>query len=576
MFRNLNVRSKIIIPVSVLGIIILILGFVSIYNMGNVMKASRELSSQYANNISKLGRISSDFESIQKTIYAHIASDNAGMMSVLTEQAKELDATILEECEEIEKVLESEQDKEIFQQFMAQYKEFETACQMSFDFKNNGQAEKAAAIANTTLTSEGLLLEKQIQDIVESYQYEMDSAVKQQENIYQRSVYVIVFMIIIGLVVWLGVVWICWNLICKRLVNVSGQIRDVILTIDEGRGDLTKRVAITSTDEIGQVALGINKFIETLQNIMGQINTTSNQLDSIVRSVSDKISMANSNSNDISSVMDELSDSMRKVAENVIGIQQSVETADENISELAEASQNLYLYAGEMQKRAENLQKGAIENKQNTSDVVNDIIDKLQQAIEDSKSVEHVNELTDEILSISSQTNLLALNASIEAARAGEAGKGFAVVADEIGKLASNSREAANNIQNINSMVVLAVNKLVDSSNIIVEYINQNILPDYDSFVDAGRQYNEDAVHVNEIVNRFNDMSVSLKSLVSSITEAVSGINYAVTESTSGVTNVAANTSGLVHDIEEISKAMDDNQQIAGELTQEAERFIAL
>ena len=62
----------------------------------------------------------------------------------------------------------------------------------------------------------------------------------------------------------------------------------------------------------------------------------------------------------------------------------------------------------------------------NTSVVVNGIIKKLEEAIEGSKSVATVNELTDEILSISSQTNLLALNAAIEAARAGEAGKGFA------------------------------------------------------------------------------------------------------------------------------------------------------
>lgn len=78
----------------------------------------------------------------------------------------------------------------------------------------------------------------------------------------------------------------------------------------------------------------------------------------------------------------------------------------------------------------------------------------MQQAIENSRSVEEVNALTDEILNISSQTNLLALNASIEAARAGEAGKGFAVVADEIRVLADSSRETAGNIQQINAKVV--------------------------------------------------------------------------------------------------------------------------
>jgi len=236
----------------------------------------------------------------------------------------------------------------------------------------------------------------------------------------------------------------------------------------------------------------------------------------------------------------------------------------------------MYDYAVGMQERAENLEHNAVENKQDTSNIVNGIIDKLQQAIEDSKSVDRVNDLTDEILSISNQTNLLSLNASIEAARAGEAGRGFAVVADEISQLANSSRVAANNIQTINNMVVKAVNELIESANSIVKYINTNILPDYENFVKAGKQYNDDAVHVNEIVSRFNDMSVNLNQLISNITDSINGITVSVNESTKGVSNAAMNTSDLVKDIDEIADAMKDNKQVAGSLTDEADRFVNL
>ena len=142
--------------------------------------------------------------------------------------------------------------------------------------------------------------------------------------------------------------------------------------------------------------------------------------------------------------------------------------------------------------------------------------------------------------------------------------------------MANSSREAANNIQTINNMVVEAVKDLIDSADSIVKYINENILPDYEGFVGAGRQYNEDAVHVNEIVTRFNDMSVHLKQLMDSITESINGINTAVNESAKGATNVATNTSDLVKDIGEIADAMDDNRQVAGNLNSEADRFINL
>ena len=121
-----------------------------------------------------------------------------------------------------------------------------------------------------------------------------------------------------------------------------------------------------------------------------------------------------------------------------------------------------------MRNRADELERTAEENKKNTNIIMGDILSALQEAIEESKSVEKVNGLTDEILSISSQTNLLALNASIEAARAGEAGKGFAVVADEIRQLADSSRDTASNIQNINDMVTVAVKELIKSSDEII------------------------------------------------------------------------------------------------------------
>ena len=141
-----------------------------------------------------------------------------------------------------------------------------------------------------------------------------------------------------------------------------------------------------------------------------------------------------------------------------------------------------------MKIRAAELENGAKENMEYTNRVVGEITSELQTALENSKSVDEVSKLTDEILSISSQTNLLALNASIEAARAGEAGKGFAVVADEIRQLADSSRETANNIQRINEMVIDAVKGLAASSEKIIAYINETVLPDYESFVNGGKQ----------------------------------------------------------------------------------------
>lgn len=575
-FKNLSIRYKILLPVTLLGCLMLVLGIMSLQSAKQIMTASEEISGKYAVSIEQLDDIAIAYQTLRRVAFAHIVENDPNSKQTLVDEADSLKAEITSLSAEYEKLLTSDEDKEDFKQFEADYANYLVIYDQILEYSTNNQDDEAAALANADLREAGVALTAEMDSMVSANKAKMEAAMTHQNEIYSQVTSVIVIVLVLGILVLLFVVFICWKWVCKRLININAQLRDVIATIEAGKGDLTKRVQCFCTDEIGTLASGINTFIETLHGIMGQINTSSGQLGSIVNLVSDKVSTANNNSYDISAVMEELSASMETISSTITDIKENVGVVDENIIELSDTSQGLYNYAAEMQKRAENLEKNAVENKQNTSDIINAIIDKLKQAIESSKSVDRVNDLTDEILSISSQTNLLSLNASIEAARAGEAGRGFAVVADEISQLANSSREAANNIQTINNMVIEAVNELIDSADSIVKYINENILPDYEGFVNAGKQYNEDAVHVNEIVTRFNDMSVHLKKLMGSITDSVNGINSAVGESAKGATNVAMNTSNLVKDISEIAEAMNDNRQVAGTLTDEADRFINL
>ena len=233
-------------------------------------------------------------------------------------------------------------------------------------------------------------------------------------------------------------------------------------------------------------------------------------------------------------------------------------------------------YAGEMESRAQELEEVAQQRKDSTVDIIGGIISALEQAIADSKSVSKVNDLTDEILNVSSQTNLLALNASIEAARAGEAGRGFAVVANEIRTLADSTRQTAGNIQEINLMVVHAVDALVDNAHAIVNYVNETILPDYDMFVKTGKQYRDDASYINNTMNTFQERTNHLLEIMQQISEAVAGITKAIEESALGVTNATQNTSTLVSNIEIVNQEMDTNQRISLQLKQEADRFTSL
>ncbi|MDE6567238.1 MAG: methyl-accepting chemotaxis protein [Lachnospiraceae bacterium] len=574
-FKNLSIRFKILIPVALLGCLLVFLALTSINSADQIMEASKSISGNYAMQIENLGDVSTYYQTLRRVAFAHIvAKDDKDLQQTLKEEADTLKADIDSKCNEIESSLELEEAKEGFQQFKTDYAAYLVIYDTILDNSTNGMVAEATALANKDLKEAGTALTAEMSSMREMNKKEMEKAIAHQNKVYARVVRVIIILLALSIVIFAFVVWVSWKWAIKRLININKQLRDVISSIESGEGDLTKRVQCFCTDEIGTLAASINTFIETLQGIMGQINSSSGELGSIVNLVSGKVSTANDNSYSISSVMEELSASMEEISSSLMSIRENVDIVDGNIIELSNESQSLYEYAAGMQTRAEDLEHNAVENKQNTSNAINDILGKLRQAIESSKSVERVNDLTDEILSISSQTNLLSLNASIEAARAGEAGRGFAVVADEISQLANSSKDTANSIQTINNMVIEAVKDLIESADAIVKFINENILPDYEGFVNAGKQYDEDAVHVNEIVTRFNNMSIDLKQSMNSIMESINEINTAVNESADGATNVAANTSDLVKDIGEIADAMNDNKQVAGNLTEEADRFV--
>lgn len=574
--RNMSVRLKIMIPIGVLAMLLLGSCVISVVDMGKMMNASTKISGEYVSDISILRGVMTNFESIQKIVFAHCVTENKEKMASLEEEAETLKKEINTTSAQLGIHMQNKEELVRYNAFKRKFNDYVVNYEKAVKYSTNGYKKQAVEVADSDLTEAGKSIEEEISAIVADKQKDMDNAVKAQKKLFSYAIIITIVLMAVAVFLVLISVIICWMEISRPLVSINKKLGEVVDGINAGRGDLTIRIPSHGKDEIGQMSRGINVFIETLQKIMIQITDNSDKLDETVGEVIQRVETANDSSNDISSVMEELSASMEAISSTLTEINSNAENVGSNVTEISDESQELLEYTTNMQNRASALENTAVENKKNTSGIVNDIIVNLKKAMEDSKSVDRVNDLTDEILSISSQTNLLALNASIEAARAGEAGRGFAVVADEIRQLADSSRETANNIQSINNMVVIAVKELINSSDSIVQYINETILPDYDGYVDAGRKYNEDAVYVNKVVSQFSEMSVHLEMLVKSITESISGIAVSVDESANGISAAASNTNDLVREITRVTDAMNNNKEIANSLNQQSEQFAHL
>lgn len=575
-FKNISVKWKGLFSVVLLAALLVILGFSGMNNLDRINAASVEISDNYAQSIALLGSISADFESLNQVIYAYALSEDSSKMNSLTSKAESLMERIADTCMQFEQNLDEGEETKSYNNFMSLYNQYITYFNQVLEHSNSNNDDQATAMVNREITNISSQLEVSIAHMTQANNSGMEQAKEEQARIYNASKSTTIAIMIVAVIGVVLAIIVTTAEIAKPLERMKNELNEIVDGIKNNAGDLTKRVTTVGRDEIGQLGRGVNVFIDTLQEIMKQIKDSTDSLNNIVANVISKVGTANDDSNNISAVMEELSASMEEVASTITNIETNTTDADSDIVELASSSQELLDYAVDMHKRAEELEHKAVANKQSTSDVVNEIIGKLQSAIEGSRSVERVNELTDEILNISSQTNLLALNASIEAARAGDAGRGFAVVASEISKLAESSRTTANNIQTINNMVVEAVKELTGSADQIVSYINDNILPDYDGFVNSGKQYNEDAVHVNVTVNSFNEMSSKIRKLMTEITDSIRGISTAIDESANGVSSAALNTSDVVKDIVAIASEMDNNKDIADMLDTQARRFTNL
>ena len=349
----------------------------------------------------------------------------------------------------------------------------------------------------------------------------------------------------------------------RPLSGINKEIKTIVKSIEDGEGDLTRRIAIRSNNEISDIAGAMNVFIERLQGIMKLIVGNTKRMEVVVSEVRDSIRTSDDSVADLSAVTEELAATMDEVGNSANIINGNAESVRDEVEVIADKTNRINDYSIEMKAKADRMEKDAKESMQQTGEKVNEILAVLNQAIEDSKSVDQVNSLTGEILSISSQTNLLALNASIEAARAGEAGRGFAVVADEIRQLADSSRETANRIQEINGIVMNAVHNLAGNANNLVAYMQEAILPEFGNFVDNSVQYQENATYIRQSMNEFTAMTEELKREIGEITGSIATITRAIEDGANGVGGAADRTQSLVMDMEKINGQMEENEGIA-------------
>lgn len=361
--------------------------------------------------------------------------------------------------------------------------------------------------------------------------------------------------------------------IVRPLQSANGQLSKIISDIDSSKGDLTSRININSHDEVGELVDGINLFIEKLQEILKSIRSHSENILVSSKEIADKINESGNNTNEVSATMDEIAAAMQEISATVEELSSGSENIFESIIHLTDKINDGNVLTKDIQSRSLNY-KTEIENeKTNAVAIINEIKNTLEQSIENSKEAAQIQSLTENILQIASQTNLLSLNASIEAARAGEAGKGFSVVAAQISELAESSRTIAKNIQEISTLVTESVTGLSSDSKKLLEFVNNDVLTDYDKFVAISDNYYNDAVNVNNILEEFTNGTSALKTTMSEMNHGINDISTTIEENANGTNDISSRIRNIASSVEAIKSQTAENQSIGNELKKNVEVF---
>ena len=563
--KRTSLKTLILLPVFILGALTIICNVMAINNIRTVNSNAADITDNCMMSVSDLGEIKNDIQVIHTLGLSHIIATDLNTMISVVGEINDNQEELEKKLDEYKKYVQND-DMDTYNSLVSNYNTMKYELGNIMAYSALGKTEEAYAIANGVVSDSSTAIQKDIEVLSTHANDTAYEARERLTSVYASSLVSNGIVIIISVILIIVAIYCVMKYVIKPIIATNKDIRDIIDGIDNGEGDLTKRVRVISNDEIADLGNGINLFMDKLQEILKLIIENTNYMENVVAEVDGSVVKSNDSASDLSAMTEELSATMQDVGLSVNTINDNADNILKDVEIIATKSDDINQFSKEMKANAEKIESDARYNMVQTGEKVGNILDVLNKAIEDSKSVDQVNNLTNDILNISSQTNLLALNASIEAARAGEAGKGFAVVADEIRQLADSSRETANKIQSINSVVVAAVNNLSDNANNLVSYLQQTILPEFQTFVDGGVKYKENASYIENAMDEFVEKTDVLKKNMDEIAHSINTITTVVDDGAAGVNNAAISTQDLVEDIVNISNKMIENKGIAQNL----------
>lgn len=543
---------------------------------GTIMQISNQSQSFMDHEVAEIDTIhviNENYLQIYTAMYAHVNTKLASIMDKKADQIRATRTEMWQKMKEYEAQIDSEEVQAVFDVVESKMNDYDAAIEEILAASRSGDKETANLLitnklymVNDSIVTNMARLMSASEINLASGEVALEEAAARAQTGVKAAAAVLIVMVV-------AVTFISNRIIVMPIKKMAVEIGEMIADIQQGRGDLTRRVAVGTKDETAVLAEGVNQFLSILQEMIDGVIMCGREIDEQQQKVSGIAENTNRSAEETSSMMHGLAAAMQEISATAACVNDTTKEAEESAGRIVDKAVEGTAYAVEIKNRAEELRRRAQENRRSAEGAIRQLDEALKVSIQNSRQIENINGLTDTILSVASKTNMLALNASIEAARAGEAGRGFVVVANEIRVLADNARETANSIQNISQGAVDAVMQLAENARQMVQFVDEHVMPDYEVLEKTGDKYLEDSITVDQIMSGIRTDMEAFGSLM----ETVSGSNDAIAdnvhESARNITDVVGNTTSLTDSMQDILGALEQVSAAIGQLLEQTETF---
>ena len=518
--KNLSVKMQIVLPIFILSALIAIVGLKSLLTINSVITRTDVAISNLSPATTSILNADRDLYQAELALREFVVLTGEG--KAVAEAQQEFDDNVKQAFDRMENAAALVRDYDVrampSSEFLLVFNRWRDAAEQVISFAKQNDISQARALitgvegaAFATLREEYNGLGERIEERLVTLERELSEYVSLQKSL-------TILLVIIALVIATVTVIFSPGLIVKPLA----QLKNMVSELASVGGDLTRRIPVSSDNEIGEVAKRTNDFIATLQVMMQEVQRHLADLEEASASIAQKTSHT-------SSKAEEQTSNIEQVLTAIHQMQHAVQEIAGNAALTSDATEQANTDADSSGK--------VIRQSMSEIGVLARDIEQVVQAITkleaESRNIVSVLEV---IGGIADQTNLLALNAAIEAARAGDAGRGFAVVADEVRTLASRTQQSTKDIHDMIMRLQAGVNDSVKAMSNAKTQVSET-----EQHAESASQYLERIV--SGIAN-INDMAIQ----IAAATEQQSTVAEHVNQTVNGISQNATELSDLARD----------------------------